>query len=218
MSLRWEDAHSDCSRGLVRAVAPVWHAPRRSPRPPYQWRRESRRARDPDQHSGTPSIHISTQDRFEPCEADVSLRWEDAHSNRSRGLVSAVAPAWHAPGRSPRPPYQGRRGSCARAPEQHSGTPSIRMEPLLVGQPSFVLGGTALSHGSGISVAQERPKTIIALHAHAAVSRTALTRVRTSPTRLPIHIVCVPPLCERHVPLWPSQVDLFAAGGHALSA
>ena len=87
MSLRWEDAHSDCSRGLVRAVAPVWHAPRRSPRPPYQWRRESRRARDPDQHSGTPSIHISTQDRFEPCEADVSLRWEDARSDCSRGLV-----------------------------------------------------------------------------------------------------------------------------------
>ena len=36
-----------------------------------------------------------------------------------------MAPAWHAPGRPLRPRHQRRRGSLrARAPEQHSGTPS----------------------------------------------------------------------------------------------
>ena len=34
-----------------------------------------------------PSRGISTHARFEPCEADVSERWGDAHSDRSRGLV-----------------------------------------------------------------------------------------------------------------------------------
>ena len=30
---------------------------------------------------------ISTHTRFEPCEADVSQRWDDAHFGCSRGLV-----------------------------------------------------------------------------------------------------------------------------------
>ena len=30
---------------------------------------------------------MSTHARFEPCKADVSQRWEDAHSNWTRGLV-----------------------------------------------------------------------------------------------------------------------------------
>ena len=86
MSQQWEDAHSDWSRGLVRLVR-LWlrhgtllgacRGLRTSGAAvPFVLARLS----------NTPARR-STQARFEPCEADVSQQWEDAHSDWSRGLV-----------------------------------------------------------------------------------------------------------------------------------
>ena len=69
LSQRWEDAHPDCSRGLVRLQLRLDTLVGAPLRPPYQWRRGSLRARAPGQHSGTPSRAISAHARFESCEA-----------------------------------------------------------------------------------------------------------------------------------------------------
>ena len=50
---------------LTDDVALAWHAPSGSPRPPYQCRRLSLRARAPEQHYDTPSRAISAHARFE---------------------------------------------------------------------------------------------------------------------------------------------------------
>ena len=63
LSQRWEDAHPDCSRGLVRLQLRLDTLVGAPLRPPYQWRRGSLRARAPGQHSGTPSRGISTHAR-----------------------------------------------------------------------------------------------------------------------------------------------------------
>ena len=68
---------------LGEAVATARHAPASPPRLLYQWRRGILRARGPEQHSGMPSGGFC----FEPCKADVSQRWEDAHTNWSRGWL-----------------------------------------------------------------------------------------------------------------------------------
>ena len=50
-------------------------------------------------------------------------------------LDGDAALAWHAPGGLPRPPYQWRRLPLrARAPEQHSGTPSRPWQSCLFNQ------------------------------------------------------------------------------------
>ena len=106
-------------------AALAWAVPGGRPRTAYQRRRLSLRARAPEQRSGTPSHRTRVMRMV--CGRVVSKRpgIRSLWAVPWRGDEAALE--WDATGSRPRTAYQRRRLSLrARAPEQCSGTPSLR--------------------------------------------------------------------------------------------